>query len=186
MPRSRSAGDAMSAFLVLLVKLNLAMGAAVVLVGVVRRPFRVLFGAPIAYAIWFLVPVAVLASLLPPRVAPAPAPITWVHLPDAAASLIGPIAHSALGAAEQLTGQGAALPPAIAVLPLASVPNTALLLFATWALGTLLMASCLTRLQLRFSAAVRRGEAGPAVLGFLRPHIVTPGNFQNYFTPGEQ
>ena len=65
----------MSAFLFLLVKLNLAMGMAIVLVALLRRPLRLLFGAPIAYAIWFLVPIAGMASLFPPRVA-APAPIT--------------------------------------------------------------------------------------------------------------
>jgi beta-lactamase regulating signal transducer with metallopeptidase domain len=62
----------MSAFLLLLIKLNLAMGAAIILVSLLRRPLRLLFGAPIAYAIWFLVPIASIASLLPPRVA-APA-----------------------------------------------------------------------------------------------------------------
>ncbi len=54
-------------------KVNLAMGMAIILVSLLRRPLRVQFGAPIAYAIWFLVPVAGMASLLPPRVA-APSP----------------------------------------------------------------------------------------------------------------
>ncbi len=49
-----------------------------------------------------------------------------------------------------------------------------------------LMALHLIRLQLRFHAAVRLGEAGPAVLGFLRPRIVTPDGFQDHFTPQEQ
>ena len=52
----------MSAFLSLLVKLNLAMGMAIVLVALLRRPLRAHFGAPIAYAIWFLVPIAGLAA----------------------------------------------------------------------------------------------------------------------------
>ena len=90
---------------------------------------------------------------------------------------------------EQLTGQSALMPPAIAAPPSApayAMPDTALLLFAAWALGTLLMALYLTRLQLRFSAAVRRREAGPAVLGFLSPRIVTPDGFQDRFTLPEQ
>jgi beta-lactamase regulating signal transducer with metallopeptidase domain len=176
----------MSAFLLLLVKLNLVMGAAIILVWLLRRPLRVSFGAPIAYAIWFLVPIASIASLFPPRVAAtAPAHMTWVHLPAAPASVIGPIAHSALRVTEQLTGQGALT----AIAPPAStygMPDTALLLFAVWALGTMLMALYLTRLQVRFSAAVRRGEAGPAVLGLLRPRIVTPDSFQEHFTLQEQ
>jgi len=55
----------MSAFLLLLFKLNLAMardhpGIAA------SPPLRQLFGAPIAYAIWFAVPIAGMASLFPP------------------------------------------------------------------------------------------------------------------------
>src|SRR5580698_3881157 len=102
-----------SAFLFLLVKLNLAMGAAIILVSLLRRPLRALFGAPIAYAIWFLVPSASIASLFPPRVA---APM----------SLLGPIVHSALRVTEQLTGQSALT--ALAAPQLASayaMPDTA-------------------------------------------------------------
>ena len=176
----------MSAFLFLLVKLNLAMGMAILLVALLRRPLRASFGATIAYAIWLLVPIAGIASLFPPRVA-APPPVTLVSVPAPPVSAINHIAHSALRVTEQLTGQGAL--PAIPVPPPATVhamPDTALLLFATWAVGMVLMALYLIRLQLHFSAAVRRGEAGPAVLGFLRARIVTPDNFQEHFTPQEQ
>ncbi len=177
----------MSAFLLLLVKLNLAMGMAIILVALLRRPLRAQFGAPIAYAIWFLVPVAGMAILLPPRVvASVPVYATPVHVPVAPVSVIGHIAHSALGLTGQLTGQG---PLVLTVPPMASataMPEPALLLSAAWALGTLLMALYLTRLQLRFSAAARLGKAGPAVLGFLSPRIVTPDGFQTQFTAQEQ
>ena len=176
----------MSAFLLLLVKVNLAMAAAIILVSLLRRPLRAIFGAPIAYAIWFLVPVAGMASLLPPRaVAPAFAPVMPVHVPAATVSVMGHIAYSALSVTDQLTGQSAlvlALPPE----PATAMPDPALLLFAAWVLGTVLMTLYLTRLQLRFSAAVRLGQAGPAVLGFLSPRIVTPDSFQECFTPQEQ
>src|ERR1700723_1877226 len=178
----------MSAFLLLLVKLNLAMGAAVVLVSLLRRPLRVSFGAPIAYAIWFLVPIAGTASLFPPRVT-APVPITSVHVAAAPISVMGHIAYSTQPVTEQLTRQGSLLLPAIAAPSPASafaMPDTALLLFTAWALGMLFMVLYLTRLQVRFHAAVRRGEAGPAVLGFLRPRIVTPAGFQERFTAQEQ
>jgi len=176
----------MSAFLLLLVKVNLAMGAAVVLVSLLRRPLRAQFGAPIAYAAWFLVPSAGIASLFPPRVAAlTPALIAPVHVPAVPVSVIGHIAHSTLRVTEQLTGQSALV---LAVLPPAAhaMPDTALLLFVAWALGALLMALYLIRLQVRFSAAVQLGKAGPAVLGFLRPRIVTPEGFQEHFTPQEQ
>jgi beta-lactamase regulating signal transducer with metallopeptidase domain len=175
----------MSAFLLLLVKVNLAMGAAVVLVWLLRRPLRASFGAPIAYAIWFLVPAAGIASLLPPRVViMAPAPVMAVLA--APASVIGHITHSTLRVTEQLTGQSAlvlSMPPQTSAY---QMPDTATLLFAAWALGTLLMTLYLTRLQLRFSAAARMGKAGPAVLGFFRPRIVTPDGFQERFSAQEQ
>lgn len=176
----------MSAFLFLLVKVNLAMGMAIILVALLRRPLRLSFGAPIAYAIWFLAPIAGLASLLPPRVVMlAPTPVIPVAV-SAPASVMGHITHSTLRLTEQLTGQGAivlAVPPPA---PVHWMPDTALLLFAAWVLGTVLMTLHLARLQLRFHAAVRRGDAGPAVLGFIRPRIVTPEGFQDHFTGREQ
>ncbi len=178
----------MSGFLLLLVKANLAMGAAIVLVSLIRRPLRAQFGAPIAYAIWLLVPIASVASLLPPREVPAPAHVASVHAPLAPIPVTGDAAHSALRAIEQLAGQSALMPLA-PMKPLASTYgmfDTSLLLFAAWVLGTLFMAGYLTRVQIRFSAAVRRGQAGPAVLGFLRPRIVTPDGFGERFTAQEQ
>jgi len=96
------------------------------------------------------------------------------------------IAHSALRVSEQLTGQSAlvrVVPPAASAY---AMPDTVLLLFVAWVMGALLMALYLTLLQLRFHAAVRLRQAGPAVLGFLRPRIVTPDGFQERFTPQEQ
>lgn len=152
----------MTDVLLALGKVNLAMGMAIILVSLLRRPLRTQFGAPIAYAIWFLVPVAAIASLLPPRaVAPVPlAHITPVYVSAAPASVMGHIAHSALGVTDQLAGQGALI---LSVPPTASayaMPDPALLLFLAWASGTLLMALYLTRLQLRFSAAARLETPG--------------------------
>lgn len=177
----------MTDVLLALGKVNLAMAAAIILVSLLRRPLRAQFGAPIAYAIWFLVPIAGMAILLPPRVvASEPVYVTPVHVPVAPASVMGHIAHSALGVTDQLAGQGALIllmPPHASAY---AMPDTALLLFVAWALGTLLMALYLTRLQLRFSAAAQRGKAGPAVLGFITPRIVMPDGFQTQFTAQEQ
>ena len=178
----------MSGFLLLLVKVNLAMGAAIILVSLIRRPLRAQFGAPIAYAIWLLVPIASVASLLPPREVAASAHVASVHAPSAPVPIMGHTAHSALRAVEQLAGQSTLMPPA-PMKPLASTYglfDTSLLLFAAWVLGTLFMAVYLARVQIRFSAAVRRGQAGPAVLGFFFPRIVTPDGFQEQFTAQEQ
>jgi TonB family protein len=59
----------MTDFLLLLGKSNLAMAVAILAVWLLRRPVRSLFGASVGYALWLLVPVAGLASLLPPRIA---------------------------------------------------------------------------------------------------------------------
>jgi beta-lactamase regulating signal transducer with metallopeptidase domain len=178
----------MSDFLLLLIKVNLAMGAAIVLVSLVRRPLRVQFGAPIAYAIWFLVPIATVASLLPPREVSAPAHVVSVHALSASAPVTGYVPHSAFGAIEQLA-RNSVIMPSTPMMPLRSwyeLFDISWLLFAAWVLGLLLMAAYLTRVQIRFSAAARRGQAGPAVLGFFRPRIVTPTGFREQFTPQEQ
>ena len=130
-----------------------------------------------------------IASLLPPRVGSAAGRLSRAGAmcrrqlyPSS-----GHIAHPALRITEQLTGQSALT--AIAAPPPASataMPDYALLLFAAWALGAVLMALYLARLQVRFHAAVRLGEAGPAVLGFFRPRIVMPDSFQEQFTAPEQ
>ena len=182
----------MSAFLFFLIKVNLALAAAIIAVALLRRPLRHMFGAPIAYAVWFLVPVAGIASFFPPRVvAPVLAPIAPVHVSMAPVltPAVDQLVHSVPRVAEQLTAQSAIIPAAITAPPLAlahQMPDTALLVFAAWALGMVLMALYLTRLQLRFAAAARLKEAGPAVLGFFRPRIVTPDSFQEHFTPREQ
>ena len=178
----------MSGFLLLLVKGNLAMGAAIILVSLIRRPLRAQFGAPIAYAIWLLVPIASVASLLPPREVPAPAHVASVHAPAAPAPVTGYVPHSTLSTIEQLARHSVIMSPT-PMKPLGSsyeLFDVSRLLFAAWVLGLLFMAAYLTRVQIRFSAAVRRGQAGPAVLGFFRPRIVTPVGFQEQFTPQEQ
>ena len=178
----------MSGFLLLLVKVNLAMGAAIALVSFLRRPLRAQFGAPIAYAIWLLVPIAGVAVLIPPREIPPPVHIASEQAPAVPAPVTGHIPQSTLAAMEQAARNDLIVPPT-PVKPLGSsheIFDSARLIFAAWLFGLLLMAAHLTRLQLRFSAAVRRGQAGPAVLGFWRPRIVTPASFQDQFTPQEQ
>jgi beta-lactamase regulating signal transducer with metallopeptidase domain len=180
----------MTDFLLFLGRLNLAMGAAIILVYLLRRPLRDLFGAPIAYAIWVLVPIASLASLLPPREAsPSPTHLTPVQYPVAPMSLMRQIAHPALHITEQLTKQSALVHPVIAARAAASnygTPDYAMLFFAAWALGAVLMALYLARLQARFHVGAQLGEVGPAVLGFFRPRIVVPDNFREQFTAAEQ
>ena len=190
----------MTDFLLLLGKLNLAMGAAIIVVWLLRRPLRAWFGAPVAYALWLLVPIAGIASLLPPRVA-APLPAYVMHLqnpavqnlagqyPAAQMPVTMPIAQPAPRIPEQLTEHIAPVQSMISAKTASldsAFPDHAALLFAVWTLGAVLMALYLARLQVRFHATMRLGEAGPAVLGFFRPRLVMPDTFEEQFTAAEQ
>ena len=178
----------MADFLLLLGRLNLAVGAAIVAVYLLRRPLRMQFGAPIAYAIWLLVPMAGIASVMPQAVVPPVAHFVPVHYAAVPISALRQIAHPALRIAERLVGQSTLAHPVMVGTLVSShgTADTAMLLFLAWALGAVSMALHLARLQARFHAAVQLGVAGPAVLGMLRPRIVMPDAFQEHFTVAEQ
>ena len=183
----------MTDFLLLLGKLNVAMGAAIIIVFLLRRPLRALFGATIAYTIWLLVPIVGLAVFFPPRViAPPPVQVTSAQYAFAPMPLIKEIVRPAARITEKLAGQGAAAHLVHhVIIARATASEFGILyyelpLFLAWVLGAVLMALYLARLQARFHAAARLGEAGPAVLGLFRPRIVIPNNFQEQFTASEQ
>jgi beta-lactamase regulating signal transducer with metallopeptidase domain len=152
----------MTEFLVSLGKVNLAMSAAIFAVYIFRHPVRAAFHAQIAYGLWLLVPVAAIASLLPPR-----------------AVLVSHV-------------EGATFPTAVGTMQSAlPVPQNvsmdwAPLLLVAWLAGTFAMALYLMRLQHRFHLAERDGTAGPAVAGLFRPRIVIPAKFHADFSQPEQ
>ena len=150
-------------FLLLLAKINLAMVAATVLVVILRRPVRAAFHAPVAYALWLLVPAAMLASLLPPRIVAAAADPARAQIPI----FTGPVLPM------PLSGAGATFD---------WVP----LLFMGWVIGVAAMLALMARAQFKFHTAERHGVAGPAVTGFLRPRIVIPAGFAARFSLEEQ
>lgn len=154
-----------------LARANLAAAAAILLVLLTRRPVRRLFDARAAYALWLTVPLAVAASLLP--------------RPETVAML------------EPLTLAADAVARAA---PIAAVPGVmASVLVAAWLGGALFVSGMLARRQARFMAALGRlspGEdgvlraehpaVGPAVIGALRPRIVTPADFETRFDADER
>lgn len=149
---------------------NLAGSAAIIAVALVRRPVRMMFGAPAAYGLWGLPLAMALASLVP-----APAG--------------GPIAPILLGATGGL--------PAVPALDPGSVWPAAV--GGAWALGAFLYAAALGVQQARFASALRganrasvdgrtvvraaRTDIGPAVVGRA---IILPVDFETRFTPAEQ
>ena len=152
----------MSDALAALVRVNLALAAAVALILVLRRPMRRLVGARLAYGLWAVAPLAAGAMVLPPRV-------MRVHVIDA------PLA---------------AQPSVSSDLPLAASALHATdfgpLLTALWIAGAVVSLWLVAWRQGQFARAVRDGRAGPAVVGVLRPRIVTPRDFTRRYSEREQ
>jgi beta-lactamase regulating signal transducer with metallopeptidase domain len=146
----------------LILGVNLALAAAVGAVMLLRRPARRLLGARIAYGLWLLAPVAAAAMLTPARVVTL---TQVIETPSPAWSAV------AVAAAPHAAGSGLDLPSVLA---------------GVWAAGVLICVFHLARGQARFARAARAGLAGPAVVGVLRPRIVTPTDFARRYTPREQ
>jgi TonB family protein len=144
--------------LALLVRVNLALSAAVVVVAMLRAPARRLFGARAAYRLWLLPPAAMMAMLVPAR------------------SIVVEAHGSSVGLAELAFG-----PSAPGFTPGASM--SALIL---WAAGACAFAFYLALRQRRFLAHARQGQAGPAVVGAVRPRLVLPADFERRFEAVER
>lgn len=152
----------------------LTTSAAIVLVLLLRRPFRKAFGAQVAYALWGLVPMAVLATWLPATsLEAARAPLANVlMLPVVSVAADAP-AHGAI--------------------------DWGRLLLALWLAGAALAAVWQWRAQRRFRRGLghllphdgvlraQTASAGlPATLGLWRPQIVLPADFETRFDAQQQ
>ncbi len=153
--------------------------ANIVAVGVViaLRPFvRRLSGARVTYAMWLLVPFAVIATLLPaPQASESSPPIVaytvgdtpvGVHVPDA-------------------TPAGITMPA-----------GAWLLLWGAGALASVMLAFARQRRAVRALGmlddlgdgvhASRRRDVGPMLVGVFAPRIIVPSDFDLRFTPRER
>lgn len=148
----------MNALLALLVELNIAAAVAIGFVLIIRRPATRLLGPHAAYSLWAIVPVVMLATLLPERT-------TETLVTE---FLIGGLPASLVPAE---TGADAWLPTLLAGLWLAGVPAIALVLI---------------RRQRDFLRDADIGLAGPAIVGFRHPRIVMPDNFDRRFSHHER
>lgn len=158
--------------LALLLKTTLASSAAVALALILRQPLRYWLGASAAYLLWLLLPVALLAVLLPaPQVAAVPMRVSEVAVQVGQAVVAGP----------------------------AVIAHWPLWLCCAWLAGTLLMALRLYRQQRKFQQGLgrlRQRDDGlwqaqtvaglPAAMGLLRPRIVLPAGFEQRYLPIEQ
>ncbi|WP_417474634.1 TonB family protein [Luteimonas mephitis] len=148
-----------------------ASSAAIGLVLLLRRPLRAAFGANVAYALWSLLPLAVLAASLPARVVRVLASEAGVTVGA------GAVAGSA---------------------PLADVAGSAAWLLSAWLAGAIAFVLWQVALQRRFrrSLGVVHGGADghlraersaglPAVIG-LRARIVLPADFEIRYSACER
>jgi beta-lactamase regulating signal transducer with metallopeptidase domain len=155
----------------LLAETTLATSVAVLLVLVMRRPVRHAFGAGAAYGLWAMVPMMLLAVLLPAAIEPT------LSIQRVAAPMLDAITPSA---SSQGTGNDA-----FAWLPWA------------WGSGVMTMLAILGWQQHRFMAGLgplRLRPDGlyqslatrglPAVVGW-RPRIVLPGDFEQRYSAAE-
>ncbi|HEY5411349.1 MAG TPA: M56 family metallopeptidase, partial [Caulobacteraceae bacterium] len=147
-----------------LLRVNLAAGAAILVVVALRKMIRSRFGARLAYGLWLL-PVLASAAVM------APARQVLIVQSAAPAFAAAPPVHQAF---------------------LASAPDVAMsldpfvLLVGLWLLGVAVTALIMARLQHRFISQARGGAVGPAVVGVISPRIVTPQDFAERYSPGEQ
>jgi beta-lactamase regulating signal transducer with metallopeptidase domain len=162
----------------LLVKLNLALAGAVLLVLALRRPMRGWFGARVAYGLWWIVPAAVAAAMLPARIVEIA--VTAAAPPSGAAATTG-----RSGPME--------IPPAVS----APVDFSGLLV-GVWIGGAIVALVMLALQQRAFMASlgkltregrVLRAEAsdvGPAIIGAMLPKLILPGDFETRFSETER
>ena len=171
-----------SELLPFLLKANLALAAAVLLVLALRRPIRVLFGAHSAYALWLIVPLSILALLIPARTIIVPQ--QTIRGAPTASPAIAPVAETPTATvvtqAQRLN------------LPLAEIA------LGLWGVVALAALSIQAERQRRFVRSLGRLKAvdgllwsdrpgvGPAVIGALAPRVVLPADFAQRFTPQEQ
>jgi TonB family protein len=162
-----------------LIEAMLAGTAACVLVLLLRRPWRGAFGAASLPWLWATVPAAMLAVLLPA---------------GTAASASAPLLTPVLAAPAELLALAA--PAADAA---ARGDAWALAALVLWGAGSLLGVIFFARAQRCFMRQLgpmrrdaghvwraERVDAGPAVIGILRPRIVLPADFETRFDPQQR
>jgi bla regulator protein blaR1 len=156
-----------SEFIAALARMNLAAAAAILAVLALRRPIRACFGARAAYALWLVVPLAALACLAPPRRIEGAAPESALTAFAAVSRFVS-----------ALDTQGLA---------------------CLWLVGAIAALTALIWRQHRYIASLgalhsdreglyraTRADAGPALVGALRPRIVAPADFDTRFDDDER
>lgn len=141
------------------VELNVAAAASIGFVLAVRRPARRIFGPHAVYLLWAIVPIAAAATFIPSRT------IETLSLGMTLEEVV------ALTTAPAATPWEAAIP---------------YVLFAAWFIGAIAMCIALVHRQNAFMRDADLGLAGPAIVGFSHPRIVTPDDFTRRYSDAER
>jgi bla regulator protein blaR1 len=151
---------------------TLALSIATMLVLAIRRPMRRAFGAGTAYAVWLLLPAALVATLLPPPT-----------IEVAVVAMTPPLSATA----------------PVATNTFAPSTERSMFWLLLWTLGAAITALMLWRQQSRFVASLgtlralgagvwrAEGRIGlPAVIGVFLPRIVLPEDFETRYDADER
>src|SRR5262245_45968094 len=165
----------------LIVRINLALAVGVAVVLALRTLARHGFGARIAYSLWLLPVLAAGACFLPPRIERLTIADTLAPVPSSLPSAMGSFPATPAAVTPQL--------PPIDWL-------------AIWCAGVVLSLAVRAGRQGRFARALgglkprkdlgagvfgaESNEHGPAVIGVLRPIIVTPADFDERYSDEER
>jgi beta-lactamase regulating signal transducer with metallopeptidase domain len=160
----------------LLTEATFASSAAIAIVLVLRVPMRQLFGASVAYTLWGLIPLALIAVLIPAR----DVVVTTVIQPTTASA-------------------SAAVAPMLTATAVQTSDNPMSLALMLWIAGMVFCAFWFARQQQKFIGSLGalnlcyekvfladNNSQGPAVVGVVQPRIVLPLDFERRYSREEQ
>jgi beta-lactamase regulating signal transducer with metallopeptidase domain len=172
-----------SSLIAALIDANLAGAAGVLIVLALRARTRALVGPGMAYALWLIVPAAMLATLAPPRVVRmAPLSIPATSAPASAP----PAPHARLDAATTAPGPAVDRSDVFFVIWLAGTAGSLGLLVIGQRRALRQFGPILEDISDPFLARAPYRQAGPALVGVFHPRLVVPADFAIRFDAAER
>lgn len=174
----------------LLMNATLAATAAIFGVALMRGKLRQFFGARVAYAFWLIVPMAVIASMLP-------AGFQTVSF-EREIAIIQKIDEQVVGTTKTAAPATGAAPVQFTGETSMSVADIAPWLLALWGIGALVAFALQLGAHWHFvrrnrlsggRARIQRAgssDVAPSIIGLLKPYIIVPRNFVKQFSKLER
>jgi len=162
----------------LLIETTIASSFAIAVVLVLRGPLRQFFGARVAYTLWGLIPLALIAVLIPAR-------------DVVVTTVIQPTTASASASASAV--------PVLTATAVQASDDPVNLVLVLWIAGIVFCAFWFARQQQKFIGSLgalnlcyekvflaENNSHGPAVIGVVQPRIVLPSDFNLRYSREEQ